>query len=124
MYHDWVFIPWHVWDGIAARNQYKAFQAQLEAKGLLNSIHSYWHQPGHPELSYPKRFQFKNLPAVGFDHRIAQDGRAIQDYYDTLLGVYGSRQEVYQLVGRNTFYRHILPEKPEWREEGFLVRWL
>jgi len=124
MYHNWVFISWHVWADICSEHTYRAFRVQLEAKGLLDSIHNYWHVPAHPELSYPKRFQFKNLPAASFDHRIAQDGRAMQDYYDTLLGVYGSRQEVYQLVGRNAFYRHILPEKPEWRGEGFLVRWL
>lgn len=124
MYHDWVFIPWHRWDDIAARNVYKKFQSLLEAKGLLDSIHSYWHQEGNPEASYPKRFRLKNLPAVRAEQRIVTDGRAVQDYYDSLLTVYGSKKEVYDLVGRWAYYQHVLPEKPEWREEGFLNRWL
>ena len=124
MHHDWVFMSKFAWEAIAARNNYKAFQAQLEAKGLLDIIHSYWHQPGCPEASYPKRCRMKNLPSVSFDHKMVQDGRAIQDYYDALLDVFRSKQEIIQLIGRDTFYRHVLPEKPEWREGSFLNRWL
>ena len=82
-YHDWVYIPRWRWDQIARHKTYKQFQAKLANKGLLNVNDSY--RIG----SYSKSFQLK-LPYASISERLTEDDRAIQDYDQAVVTVYGT----------------------------------
>jgi hypothetical protein len=92
--HQWIFIPRHVWsDNVASKDTYKKFIAEIEGKGLLESINSY--RVGH----YSKRFKLK-LPKTN-EQPISIDGRNITDFYDALWQAYGSTREIAEATGLN-----------------------
>ena len=106
--HDWVYVPAHVWrDEIAHKDTYNSFVADLEGKGLLESVMSYRHVENYPDLSYSRKFRLK-LPEAPYEP-IKEDGRHVQDYYDALLLKLGTVKEIVAFTGvtHQRFYRFL-----------------
>jgi hypothetical protein len=104
--HEWIFIPTWVWQQeVASMHTYKKFIAELESKGLLESINSY--RVGH----YSKRFKLK-LPQTD-QQPLALDERNISEFYDALWTAHGSVSEIAEVTGidRTTIWRHFQKEK-------------
>jgi hypothetical protein len=92
--HQWIFVPAWVWiEQVASKDTYKKFIAELEGKGLLESINSY--RVGH----YSKRFKLK-LPATS-EEPLTFDERNITDFYDALWQAYGSVTDIADITGLN-----------------------
>ncbi len=99
--HEWIFVPTWVWqEEVASMHTYKKFIAEIEGKGLLESINSY--RVGH----YSKRFKLK-LPQTD-QQPIALDERNITEFYDALWQAYGSTREIAEVTGidRTTIWRN------------------
>jgi hypothetical protein len=104
--HEWIFIPAWVWiEQVASMNTYKKFIAELESKGLLESINSY--RVAH----YSKRFKLK-LPATS-EEPLSFDERNITEFYDALWTAHGSVREIAEATGleRMTIWRQFQKEK-------------
>jgi hypothetical protein len=98
--HQWIFVPSWVWiEQVASKDNYKKFIAELESKGLLESINSY--RVGH----YSKRFKLK-LPATS-EEPLSFDERNISEFYDALWTAHGSIREIAEATGleRMTIWR-------------------
>jgi hypothetical protein len=92
--HEWIFVPAWVWrEEVASKDTYKKFIAELEGKGLLESINSY--RVGH----YSRRFKLK-LPETD-QQPICFDERNITEFYDALWQAYGSTREIAEATGLN-----------------------
>ncbi|MGH6820563.1 MAG: hypothetical protein ACREDU_06845, partial [Methylocella sp.] len=106
-HHQWVYIPWWVWQEIASGWEYQEFRAALESRNMLDSIHSYRHIEGHPEMSYSKKFKLY-LPATNEDP-IQADGRNTDDYYDALRIVFPTVREIVEFTGvsNQRFYQEL-----------------
>lgn len=109
-HYEWVYIPYWVWQEIADWRLYQEFRAELEGGNLLNSIHSYRHIEGHPELSYSKKFQLY-LPTTS-EKPLMKDGRHVDNYYDALQLVCPTPREMVEFTGANkqTIYRALARE--------------
>jgi hypothetical protein len=93
-HHEWIFIPRHVWsDNVASKDTYKKLIADLESKGILESINSY--RVGH----YSRRFKLK-LPATS-EEPLSFDERNITEFYDALWQAYGSIRDIAEATGLN-----------------------
>jgi hypothetical protein len=110
-HHQWVYIPWWVWQEIASGSGYQEFRAVLEAKGILESVHSYRHIEGHPELSYSKKFRL-HLPATNEDP-IQLEGRNADDYYGAMRIVIPTVREIVEFTGvtHQRFYQELGRDK-------------
>jgi hypothetical protein len=92
--HQWIFLPAWVWiEQVASKDTYKKFIAEIEGKGLLESINSY--RVGH----YSKRFKLK-LPATS-EEPLTFDERNITDFYEALWQAYGSVTDIADITGLN-----------------------
>ncbi len=92
--HEWIFIPAWVWrEEVASKDTYKKLIAELESKGLLESINSY--RAGH----YSRRFKLK-LPATS-EETLTFDERNITDFYEALWQAYGSVTDIAEVTGLN-----------------------
>lgn len=106
--HDYIYVPFRVWrEEIAHKDTYHAFRQDLESKGLLESVLSYRHVEGAPDLSYSRKFKLK-LPSTSADP-IQTDDRNEQDYYEAVLQVAGSVRNAVALTGvtKERFYEAI-----------------
>lgn len=84
--YPWVFIPRWRWYQISNKSHYLTFRADLENRGLLDSNHRY--QIGQ----YSKRFRL-HLPPATSSERIEEEHRAIQDFSDAAVRVFGETRE-------------------------------
>jgi hypothetical protein len=103
--HDFVYVPARVWrEEIAHKDTYHAFRQDLEAKGLLESIMSYRHVEGVPDMSYSRRFRL-HLPNTS-DEPLQTDNRNEHDYYQAVLQATGSVRDAVALTGvsKQRFY--------------------
>jgi hypothetical protein len=92
--HEWIFIPAWVWrEQVAGVRTYHQLKADLESKGILESINSY--RVGH----YSRRFKLK-LPATG-EEPLSFDERNITDFYEALRTAHGSIREIAEATGLN-----------------------
>ncbi len=92
--HKWNFVPAWVWrEQVAGVRTYHQLKADLERKGILETINSY--RVGH----YSRRFKLK-LPATS-EEPLTFDGRNITDFYDALWQAYGSVRDIGDITGLN-----------------------
>ncbi len=93
-HHEYIYIPAWVWfDNVASKDSYKKFQSILEAKGILESVHTY-------RINYySKKFKVK-LPMTS-EQPLKADGRNITDFYDALFQAFGSRNAIKEVTGLN-----------------------
>lgn len=103
--HVWVYIPWDQWrDGINWDNV-DSFRQTLEQKGVMDSINSYRHVPGRPELSFSRRYRLKlDKP---HDTPVDDDGRNVTEYYQVVDQVCATVNDAVQYTGvrKELFYR-------------------
>jgi len=87
-YYPYVFIPrWRWWEIAGRKEHYLSFRADLESRGLLETINSY--QVG----GYPKRFRLY-IPRASISERVEEDKRAIQNFDEAVFRVFGSVRDV------------------------------
>jgi hypothetical protein len=92
--HQWIFVPTWVWrEQVAGVRTYHQLKADLQSKGILESINSY--RAGH----YSRRFKL-NLPATS-EEPLSFDERNITDFYDALWQAYGSVTDIADITGLN-----------------------
>lgn len=111
-HHDFVYVPYYIWrEDVASIRTYQDFQKDLEEKGLLESVTSYRHVEGHPELSYSRKFKLY-LPETKKEP-ILQDNRNEQDYYQAMLLGLGTVREAIALtkVRKERWYEAIRRDK-------------
>jgi len=106
--HDWIYIPWWRWREIAKThdgNPDYEWRAELERRGVLESIHDYRHVEGGPWASYPKRFRLRGLKQRV--EPLAVDGRPVVDLIQAAIVVFGSKREAAEALGlkpRTAYY--------------------
>jgi len=98
--HDWVYVPYWRWEQFAPGDDhraYLAFRADLEARGILEAVHEYRHDPDAPRLSYPKRFRMPGLarPATP----LSEDGRPITDFVQAVVRAFGGKRAAAEALG-------------------------
>jgi hypothetical protein len=92
--HEWIFLPVWVWrEQVAGVRTYHQLKADLERKGILETINSY--RVGH----YSRRFKLK-LPATS-EEPLTFDGRNITEFYDALWTAHGSIRDIADITGLN-----------------------
>ncbi len=92
--HEWIFIPAWVWrEQVAGVRTYHQLKADLESKGILESINSY--RVGH----YSRRFKL-NLPATD-EQPLCVDERNVTEFYDALWVGFGSVRDIADITGLN-----------------------
>lgn len=111
-HHDFVYVPHHIWrEEVANDRTYQDFLQDLEEKRLLDSVSSYRHVQGFPELSYSRKYKLY-LPEAAKEP-LVHDNRNEQDYYQAMLLGTGSVREAISLTGvhKQRWYEAILRDK-------------
>jgi len=107
------FVPIHqdIWRDGTHANNVEPFKQRLEGLGLMDSIPSYCHIPGRPDLSYSRKYRLKL--AKQHDAPLQEEGRNVVGFYAVARHIWPIVRDAVDATGvpKQRFYDDLAREK-------------